>query len=209
MVDLTAMLLCYYNFEEATLYVMDEVIISKSEARTDVIATELKLAEKIRFTREGEWEPEEPLLRVMDLDLRLQADLMDLHDLRFVCTAKDNLAAAVNKMRVWFSQGRIKIHERCSNLKYHLRYGLWKDGNRTSFRHLAGSPDGKLSKSHVDTIPPLYYLIRNLYEHYNPKPANYDTVVTSNTHKRQTFEEKKGNWNEISKAITKFGRRKR
>lgn len=198
MSDLTAMLFCYYNFDEACLYVMDECVIDKKQARTDKIATELKLKETTHFTREGDLDSEEPLLRIMDLDLRLQADLMELHDLRFVCTAKDNLQAAVNKMRVWISQSRIKIHERCINLIYHLKYGQWNN-TRTKFKHLAGDGSGNIPKSHVDTIPALYYLVRNLYENYNPKPAAYGHVEKD--HKRASYLEKTDTWNRIGKAL--------
>jgi hypothetical protein len=97
-------------------------------------------------------------------------------------------------MRMWVSQGRIKIHERCKHLIYHLEYGQWNN-TRTDFRRLADSPDKSVKGGHVDAIPALYYLIRNIQTSKNPYPFGYGSVRTKNT-----FESPKYKENNMSQA---------
>jgi hypothetical protein len=117
----------------------------------------------------------------MDVNLGLQQDLQQLHGLTFLTTRKDNKEGAINEMKMWIAQGRVKIHERCKHLIYHLEFGQWNK-HRTDFTRLPDTPDKKIKGGHVDTIPALYYLIRNIHTYRNPFPENYGQKVGESVH---------------------------
>ncbi len=188
-VDLTVMLFGYYDFRNAQIVITDELVMSGPTMTTLELAKQIKLKEKIRF-RKGAFDAA-PYMRVMDNDLKLINDLRQLHDLGFLPTKKDNKSGAINEMKIWMQQGRIKIHERCEHLIYHLEYGQWNK-SRSDFKRLADSPDKKIKGGHVDAIPALYYLIRNIHTHRNPFPDGYGYKITENTHVSQKFMRKNG-----------------
>lgn len=190
--DLTVVLFGYYDFYEATLYVMDELVMNGPEMTTDELAKQIKLKENLRFSHSGTHY--EPYRRVMDVDLKLINDLNRLHGMKFLATKKDNKEGAINEMRMWVSQGRVKIHERCTHLRYHLEYGQWNN-TRTDFKRLADSPDKTIRGGHVDAIPALYYLIRNIQTSKNPFPFGYGRVMTKDTFVSPKYQE-----NEVSQA---------
>jgi len=168
--DLTCVLFCYYNFLEATLYIMDEIVINGPEMTTDYLATLIKNKEDICFNEFP------PFLRVMDNDLKLANDLSRLHELYFMPTAKDNKETAVNNVRMWFAQGKIKIHKKCTHLIYHTKRAQWDTSGgkiRTVFRHLADAPDGSVRGGHADSLDALIYLVRNLNTGHNPYPDGH------------------------------------
>lgn len=177
--DLTVMLFGYYDFRNAQLVILDELVMNGPTMTTEALAKEVKLKEEIRFRQKDL--KVEPYLRVMDNDLKLINDLRKLHDIQFLPTKKDNKDGAINEMKIWMGQGRIRIHERCKHLIYHLEYGQWNN-KRTDFKRLADSPDKSVQGGHVDAIPALYYLIRNIHTHRNPYPNNYGMNINENTH---------------------------
>jgi PBSX family phage terminase large subunit len=178
-VDLTVMLFGYYDFKNATLVITDELVMSGATMTTEALALEIKKKEKLRFFKDGQ--NTEPYLRVMDNDLKLINDLRQLHNIQFMPTKKDNKAGAINEMKIWMGQGRIRIHERCKHLIYHLEYGQW-NSKRTDFKRLNDSPDKTIKGGHVDAIPALYYLIRNIHAYRNPFPVGYGTNIGPNTY---------------------------
>jgi PBSX family phage terminase large subunit len=190
--DLTVILFGYYDFYEATLYVIDELVMNGPEMTTDELAKQIKLKENLRFSHSGTHY--DPYRRVMDVDLKLINDLNRLHGMKFLATKKDNKEGAINEMRMWVSQGRIKIHERCTHLRYHLEYGQWNN-TRTDFKRLADSPDKTIRGGHVDAIPALYYLIRNIQTSKNPFPFGYGRLITKDTFVSPKYQE-----NEMSQA---------
>ena len=178
-VDLTVMLFGYYDFKNATLVITDELVMSGATMTTEALALEIKKKEKLRFFKDGQ--NTEPYLRVMDNDLKLINDLRQLHNIQFMPTKKDNKAGAINEMKIWMGQGRIRIHERCKHLIYHLEYGQW-NSKRSDFKRLNDSPDKTIMGGHVDAIPALYYLIRNIHAYRNPFPVGYGTNIGPNTY---------------------------
>ncbi len=205
--DLSALLFCYYDFKKATLFIMDEYIVSGKEMRTDLLAKGIKSKEEMRFFDPKVNENVPAYLRVMDINLGLQQDLQILHDLSFISTKKDNKDGAINEMKIWMAQGRIKIHERCKHLIYHLEFGQWND-KRTDFKRLADTPDKTVRGGHVDTIPALYYLIRNIHTYRNPFPNDYGFKQTENTHEtRLRRETKAGQSVELMRKIMNLKKR--
>ena len=187
--DLTAVLFAYYDFREATLVVMDELILDGPAMTTEVLANELKLLETDLFYDHEFNEKVDPYLRVSDNDLKLINDLHKLHDLFFIATEKTKKEAHVNNMRIWFANGRIRIHERCKHLIYHLEYGQW-DKNRREFKRLKDLKETGIKGGHVDTIDALSYLIRNIEESHNPYPDDYNELKGPNIFARRDKESK-------------------
>lgn len=185
--DLTIAIFGYYNFNEACLYITDEYVINGPEMTTQRIADDIRMKERLNFSYNGE--EFHPYLRIMDNELKLINDLAVLHNIRFVPAKKDNREGAINEMRMWISQGRVKIHEKCRHLIYHLEYGQWNK-SRSDFQRLADTPDKSIKGGHVDGIPALYYLIRNVQASKNPYPFGYGININENTFMSPNFRSK-------------------
>ena len=177
--DLTAVLFAYYDFKEATLYVIDEFITNGPEMTTDFLADSIKHKESILFFNKDTQEKIPPYLRVMDNDLKLINDLSRLHQLYFIPTAKDKKQVAINQLRMWFHNGRIKIHEKCKHLIYHTEHALWSK-SKDDFLRLQDSPSGEVRGGHADSLDSLIYLVRNLSEFANPYPDGFGNLKGPN-----------------------------
>lgn len=147
--DLTVALFAYYDFREAKLVILDELVMNGPEMTTDRLADEIRHREKLRFYDETLNEEKEVYLRIMDNDLKLINDLSRLHNIQFIPTKKDNKEAAINNLRMWINEKRIVIHPRCVHLIYHLQNAQW-DKNRKKFKHLKDSPNGNIRGGHAD-----------------------------------------------------------
>jgi len=176
--DLTVALFGYYDFKEAQLIILDELVMNGPEMTTDKLAEEIMHYEDKYFTHVQTSEKIEPYLRIMDNDLKLINDLTRLHNINFMPTKKDNKEAAVNNLRMWVQNGRIKIHSRCKHLIYHVRNAQW-DKNRKKFLHLKDSPNGNIRGGHADALDALIYLVRNVLESKNPYPDGYGRLYGS------------------------------
>ncbi len=177
--DLTVMLFGYYDFSKATLYILDELVMNGPEMTTDKLALEINQKERINFFHDGGIKV--PHLRVMDNDLKLINDLQQLHKINFLATRKDNRDGAINEMRMWINNSRVKVHERCKHLSYHLEFGQW-NSSRSDFKRLPDTPDKSVRGGHVDAIPALYYLIRNININKNPYPFGFGLDMNESTH---------------------------
>lgn len=154
---LTAALFGYYDFENATLIVEDEYIISGPAMNTEILAGAIKQKEK------DLWDKKEPRLRIADNNnLILLQDLSSLHGLNFSATNKDQLTAMVNELRLWVNSGRIKVHPRCKQLLGCLKYGIWTT-NRKDFQESS-------TYGHFDALAALIYMVRNIDQSSNPIP---------------------------------------
>lgn len=176
--DLTVAIFAYYDFHNAKLVILDELIMNGPEMTTDYLAKEILRIEKVRFYDEQFKESKDPFLRIMDNDLKLINDLSRLHDLQFIPTKKDNKEAAINNLRMWVHQGKILIHKRCKHLIYHTENAQW-DKSRKKFKHLKDSPSGEVRGGHADALDSLIYLVRNIVESKNPYPDNYGRLAGS------------------------------
>lgn len=170
--DLTAVLFSYYDFKNAQLVIIDELIINGPEMTTDRLAEEVKHLENLRFYDEESNTVMRPYMRVADNNLQIINDLTRLHELHFLATAKDNKEAQINELRMWVHQGKIRIHERCKHLIYHLENAQW-DKSRKSFKHLKDTPSGEVRGGHADALDALIYLVRNVNSSKNPYPNDF------------------------------------
>lgn len=184
--DLTVALFAIYDFKDAKLKIIDELVMNGPEMTTQKLAEELRKKEELRFFNEETNEVQPPYLRVMDNDLKLINDLSRLHNLHFIPTKKDNRDAAINNARMWFGNGRIEIHERCRTLIYHLENGQWNK-HRTDFKHLKSAPGGEVLGGHADGVATITYLVRNILESRNPYPEGYGRMQGGNVfyHKKR------------------------
>jgi hypothetical protein len=183
--DLTVALFGYYNFKEATLYIMDEYVINGAIMTTKRLCDNIKDMESLLFYNKQSEIQHKPVLRVMDNDLKLINDLAGPeHRLTFVPTEKHNKDAAISTVREWISAERIKIHKRCIHLRYHTKNAQWattKNGTLTGkFKHLKDSPSGDLRGGHADALDALIYLVRNIQTTRNPYPNDYGRMTGNN-----------------------------
>jgi len=173
--DLTVVLFGYYDFMNAQLVILDELVMNGPEMTTDELAKRINQKEELRFHLDSINMPVAPYLRIMDNDLKLINDLVRLHNIHFIATKKDNKEAQINQVRLWVHQGKIKIHERCKHLRYHLENAQW-DKHRKSFIQLKDTPNGEIRGGHCDALDALIYLVRNVNEGRNPFPEDYNKL---------------------------------
>jgi hypothetical protein len=186
-VDPHACLFGYWDYVAQHLVIEDELLLRDGQ-NTQELADAIKAKETelwgnkgwdgtLRGAREQENLPEwlkgatfasgntQPYLRVCDNDVQIAKDLMQLHKLAFIPTAKDNKWFQVNAVNVMLSEGRIKIHPRCKNLDRHLRTTMWQNEKNNNFRRRKGE--------HGDLLDCLVYLVRNLRKSKDPRPLHY------------------------------------
>lgn len=164
MVDLCAGLAGYYDFERAKIVIEGEFAEEQANtARVNVMVKELeaKLWKGVHRYAHGKLKPQ-PFARYSDVDLRLIADLQSEHGLTFQPTAKDNLDAQVNAVRLAVQQHTLEIHPRCTGLIAHLEHGIWNK-SRTKFEKSS-------ELGHFDLLAALIYFVRNVSKTRNPNP---------------------------------------
>ena len=159
--DKTAALFAVYDFLEAKLFILDEMVMAGPEMTTDKLA--IAIADKEKDSFGGA----EVYRRVADNNnLLLLQDLTTLHGLTFSPTTKGSLEAMINRLRLWVKQGKIVISPKCTELIGCLETGIWKK-NRKEF-------DRSPLYGHFDALAGLMYLVRNVRENVNPIPALYN-----------------------------------
>lgn len=161
--DYTVALFAYYDFQRATLYVLDEYAIKGPELTTPVLAEAIKQKQSEHFGNHRVYK------RVSDNNNpHLLNDLSSGHGLPFVPTDKEYLQAMVNKVRVWSQNKRIVVHPRCKHLSGCLSMAIWDGtkGQRVQFGR-------STSYGHYDALASLIYLIRNVNESTNPVPTTF------------------------------------
>lgn len=185
--DLTAYLFGYWDFGVATLVVLDELILHGPTLEPTKSLMQ-HLAEGIRSKENQHFldinnKVKVPYQRVMDNDLIVINDLNVTHGFTFLPTQKDNKDSAVNQLRQLINQGRLKIHERCKHLLYHMQYAEWDDrstGLARKFKHIPNSHDNKIRGGHADALDSLIYMNRNIIKSHNPFPTDYDIPTGDN-----------------------------
>jgi hypothetical protein len=177
-VDFTAILFGFYHFEEAVLYIEDE-ITSRGPNQTTSLLYELAYAKEVMlgYSPEVANGPKSTVrTRICDNNNpQLLQDMMISHNYHLTAVRKATLPAMVNNLRSWVTQGRIIIHPRCKMLIGCLNNGFWVVSNATTGtrRKLKFGHDAELG--HFDHLAALMYMIRGVAENANPIPytANY------------------------------------
>jgi len=176
--DLTVTLFAYYDFLNAQIVILDEIVMNGYEMTTERLAKDIAHKEELLFWDDFNNKPKQPFMRIMDNDLKLINDLQRLHGLHFLPTDKMGKEGAINTVRMWVHSGRVKIHPRCKHLIYHLANAQW-DKARNKFKHLKDSPNGDIQGGHADALDAFIYLIRNVMESRNPFPKDHGSLKGS------------------------------
>jgi hypothetical protein len=146
--DTHAILFGYYNFRLGKRCIQAEVILRR--ATTDKIAAAIKETEERLW---GHLTLPAPV-RWSDTDLRLIADLEELHRLSFLPTDKDDKEAQVNALRISIKNRGWLIHPECKALRRQLLTGIWNK-QRTEF-------DRSREDGHFDAVDAAIYLNRDV-----------------------------------------------
>lgn len=202
--DLTVALFGYYDYNLASLVILDEYIINGPDLKTDILNKNIKHKEELRFR--NTMGPQAAYLRIMDNNnLMLANELTRTYDLTFLTTAKHNKEAVIDKLRRWIEQKRVIIHPRCKNLIYHIKNAQWhftRAGTSTGkFKNLKGNDLAGLLPSHADALDALIYMIRNIHNHRNPYPENYGLNVSESTFFGKNHRKKKSQSVELMRSI--------
>jgi hypothetical protein len=155
--DLTAILMAYYDFDRGKTVVISEKILRKPTSH-DVQEATQKLEAEFSII---------PETRVVDTSLFTIADLHKLQPeeeeaRRWRPTRKDDREAAINAVRLALVRQQVEISDRCRTLIAHCRHAIWNT-SRTQFSRSAD--DG-----HYDAVAALIYLIRSIDKTRNPYP---------------------------------------
>lgn len=157
--DFHAILYGYWHFAQAKLVVQAEDVLSR--ATTDKIADAIRVREAALWT--DKLRVERPIYRWSDTDLRLIADLSQLHKLAVSPTEKDDKEAQVNALRMLVKDEKIIIDPSCKTLIRQLKTAVWKD-NRREFERTK-------NEGHFDCVDALIYMLRNALRYENPYPV--------------------------------------
>jgi hypothetical protein len=135
---------------------------------------DLELLSHLPDWMKATWEkeaPQNPRVRFMDAaNLVTCRDLYDLHGLAFVPTAKDDLQAQVNNLRVLVRSDEVLMHPRCVHTDRHWRTTTWANHRRKEFARRAGE--------HGDLLACGIYGARNLDKQRNPTPQRMGQTQT-------------------------------
>lgn len=153
--DNSALLFAAYDFQTQVLFIQDELVVAGKNSR--------EIVESAKQKETAIWQANPPYLRVSDNELQQLHDMATLCNYQMVPTRKDDKLAAINALRLRFTQQKIKISPKCKSLIYQLKVGLWNP-QRSGF--LRGENTG-----HLDAIDALIYLNRNINATHNPFPA--------------------------------------
>lgn len=147
----------YYHFESDLVVIEDELMLLNMT--TDDLAYKLRQRDAALW---GE-KPDGKIVRVADNNnVILLYDLIRLHGLRYMASAKDNKDAQINQVRLMVRDGRLVIHPRCRLLIKTLRMAKReKTARGLSFVEME-------EIGHADLLDCLIYLVRNVRRHATP-----------------------------------------
>lgn len=163
--DKTGILYGYYDFREGEVVIQGEDLLTR--ASTNMIAEAV-------LKKEWElWQNEKPYMRVVDDDLRLTADLRQLHGLHFSPAQKQDALKGVNLIRSMITDGVLIIDPVCVNLIRQIESATWNT-RATDFARVSENVDSVLG--HFDLLAALKYLVRSVNRHRNVRRPGLMTV---------------------------------
>lgn len=164
--DRTAIVWGYYDFPKAKFVVEAEWSISGQQTTTKNIAENIQRIEK-------ELLYDNVYRRIADSNnLILLQDLGSEFDIHFSPVVKDQQAAMINEMRLWFQSDRISINPSCNELIQCLKFGIYQDQKRNTFAR-------SKTLGHFDMLDSCKYLLRSIDQHTNPIPVTYKSTFDS------------------------------
>lgn len=170
-IDRTGGLFGLHDYANDLILIEDESLLVKPSSR--------EIADEVN-AKELELWPENPrnrITRVMDAAPFVLGDIESEHRLHFDPPDKSGIEAKVsyvqganNYANLLISGGRVRVHERCTNLRRQLKNAIWnKHGN--DFER--DKREGAQSMGHFDLAAAFVYLCRAVDRKRNPFPAGW------------------------------------
>lgn len=168
LIDLTHALFGHYDFQHATLVIEDEIAVQyerTADFAAKCLAKERELWGSIPYFAHvsAQSHNRAPYGRYSDNDPQILFDLAGM-GLVFSPAMKVEKESALNRLRLAFSQGRIKIHSRCKTLIHQLKVGIFKERRESGYERMGGMA------GHLDGIDALIYGWRMMNHNRNPMP---------------------------------------
>lgn len=172
--DKTVVIFAYYDFLNARLVVIGEIVMNGPQMTTE------KLAAAIKAKENQLWGGRAVYRRVADNNnpLMLQ-DLGSLHGIHFRPTQKEGktekttiLEAMVNQLRIQVGGGRVVVDPSCTDTVGCLKFGIWNE-SRTTFERVE-------EFGHFDALAALIYGNLDIDRTTNPIPTGLN--VSLHTH---------------------------
>lgn len=148
--DPCGLIMGYYDYNEGCLIIEAEWF--ERGKNTDEVGLQLcEMEKQMRGRLPGAIEP----IRVMDVDPSLASSLWKSYGLRFEMAFKvPSTVAMMNKLRIAFSQNRIRVRDTCPQLRFQLKAGVYTESGREYMRTQRGG--------HLDLIDALKYTALNM-----------------------------------------------
>lgn len=112
------------------------------------------------------WGDKSPRHRVMDGDKQLIYDVISDHEYPVSLPRKQDKIASLHELRNEVGSKRFKVKERCKNLIYQMKVGMWKNEMKSDFERSS-------SVGHLDGVAAAMYLQRSIDRNHNPKPLHF------------------------------------
>lgn len=172
--DKTVVIFAYYDFLNARLVIIGELIMHGPQMTTEKLAAAIK-AKELKL-----WAGRKVYRRIADNNNPLMLlDLGSLHGIHFQPTQKTGrterttiIEAMVNDLRIQVGSGRIVVDPSCPETIGCLKFGIWNE-HRTTFERTE-------EFGHFDALAALIYGNRDIDRHTNPIPLNLN--ISLNTH---------------------------
>jgi len=157
--DNTACLFAWYDFKKNEI-VVDSEYFNNGTTTKQIVAQ----CKTIELNIWGE--NKKPYKRVYDGDKQLVYDVIGDHDYPVQLPRKEDRIASIHELRTEIQTKRFKVKQRCVNLIYQLKVGMWKNEKHLDFER-------SKTIGHLDGIASAMYLQRSIERDHNPWPANH------------------------------------
>lgn len=158
--DNTAGLFAWYDFHKNEIVVDDEYF--NNGVTTKAIIESCK-AKEVQL-----WGEKKPHYRTYDGDKQLIFDVCGDHNYPVSLPRKEDKIASIHSLRTEVQGLRFKVKERCKNLIYQMKVGMWANERRLDFERSD-------TLGHLDGVAAAMYLQRSIDRSHNPYPQNYGT----------------------------------
>lgn len=158
-VDKHALLLYYYDFEQAKIRFFNERFLPKNSSTQEIIDAALSMEATIQQSNITS------LSRIADAPGQVRVDLSRLNfSVRMPDKGPGSLEAGINNLRLLVGNLQVEIHPRCKHLIAVLTYGRYTE-NRKDFVRTE-------TLGHCDMLMAAVYAVRHINKS-NPFPQNY------------------------------------
>lgn len=169
--DATAILFAYYDFAKATIFIEDEVLISRMSTDT--------LARVYQEKKRSLWDELPVYLELADAQANILEDLYERHKLNFNQMTDKGAGSVLqnaNNTNIMLRERRLVIDPRCVNLIAQMECAQWEGVKKNSQKRELARSD---IFQHFDAVAALLYLVKSVNYTYNPVPRypGYDPMV--------------------------------